>query len=470
MKQNSLIIKMIILLFGLWVSLTAVNAHNNIKSTNKVPNVVVSIAPLYSWVSAVMGDLGTPKLLVTGNNSPHGYNLRPSDMNLLSKADVIFWVGEELEHFLIKPLANLGKSTKVVSLINTPNLLLLSPRSTGDFEHHHHHEHGHKHGNSEEHECTCDEEDGHGHKHKHGESEEHECLCDEEDGHGHKHKYGESEEHECLCDEEDGHGHKHKHGESEEHECLCEEEDGHGHKHKHGESEEHECLCDEEDGHGHKHKHGESEEHECLCDEEDGHGHKHKHGESEEHECLCEEEDGHGHKHSSIDSHFWLDPVNARISVLHIAKVLSAQDPKNAATYKKNAGIYIKKLETLEKNIAEKLSSIKDKPFVVEHDAYQYFSNRFNLNIVGAVMLDPSHGVGAKHLDEIRRKIKRLDAKCIFAEPQFSPKMIDSIAKDLGIKVAILDPLGANLPLNSSLYSSLLFGLSGSLLECLNIN
>lgn len=91
-------------------------------AVSDVPKVVASIAPVHSLVAAVMGSLGTPHLLLSANQSPHHYSLKPSDMRKLADAEVVFWVGESLEGFLAKPLASVADRAVQVELISVPGV------------------------------------------------------------------------------------------------------------------------------------------------------------------------------------------------------------------------------------------------------------------------------------------------------------------------------------------------------------
>lgn len=106
-----------------------------ISGANAAPKVVATIAPIHSLVTAVMEGAGAPTLLLRANTSPHSYQLRPSDARSLSSADVIFWVGPELEMFLSSPLNNLAPNANKVALVNTPNLKLLPARTGGVWSH-----------------------------------------------------------------------------------------------------------------------------------------------------------------------------------------------------------------------------------------------------------------------------------------------------------------------------------------------
>jgi zinc transport system substrate-binding protein len=123
------------------------------------PKVVASIKPVHSLVAGVMQGVGEPILLTPGGASPHEYSLRPSDMRAISEAQVVFWIGPDLEMFLIKPLANVEDRVRIVALMDAPDLTILPLREGGAWEPHAHahddhghgHDHGHDHGRSHDH-------------------------------------------------------------------------------------------------------------------------------------------------------------------------------------------------------------------------------------------------------------------------------------------------------------------------------
>jgi zinc transport system substrate-binding protein len=92
--------------------------------------VLASIKPVHSIASAVMEGAGTPELLLAGGASPHSYALRPSDAEKLSHARVIFWIGPELETFLVSPLKNVARG-RVVALGQAPGVTRLAARQGG---------------------------------------------------------------------------------------------------------------------------------------------------------------------------------------------------------------------------------------------------------------------------------------------------------------------------------------------------
>src|SRR5688572_26692084 len=97
----------------------------------EVPNVVATVKPLHALVAAVMGDLGTPALIVKGAASPHSYSLKPSDAQALQSANLVFWTGHGLELFLEDSIDTLAPKATIVELSKAPGIELLPPRETG---------------------------------------------------------------------------------------------------------------------------------------------------------------------------------------------------------------------------------------------------------------------------------------------------------------------------------------------------
>jgi len=134
-------------------------------------NVVASIRPIHSLVSAVMGETGKPSLIVDGAQSPHAYSLKPSKAELLQNADLIFWIGPNLENFLIKPIVTIAGDSKDIELIEIQGLAKLnfSDNSLDTHEAHDEAEHqDHEHKEHDDHDDHKDhEEAGHdGHDHE----------------------------------------------------------------------------------------------------------------------------------------------------------------------------------------------------------------------------------------------------------------------------------------------------------------
>ena len=140
----------------------------------EVPSVAVDIPPVHSLVERVMGDLGTPQLVIQPGASPHGYAMRPSEAEALAQADVVFWVSDGLTPWLAKARQSLAADAQEVELMESAGTQRLTYRQGATFEAHDHDEH-HEH---EEHE-------GHGHHEGH-DGHEH----DAHDGHEHEQHAG----------------------------------------------------------------------------------------------------------------------------------------------------------------------------------------------------------------------------------------------------------------------------------------
>ena len=303
--------------------------------------VVASIKPIHSLVSAVAQGIVEPTLLVKGAGSPHTYSLKPSQAKELQQADIVFWMGHDLEAFLENSIDNIATNSIVVPLMESKELAKLNFREGGAFEDHGHDDH------------------------------------DKHDDHGN--------------DKHDDH--------------------------------------DEHDDHGND-KH----------DDHDDHG---------------------------ADPHVWLDPINAIVLVEEIKKALISADPKNKPTYEANAKSTIYNLNELIEEIDAELKPVKGRGYIVFHDAYQYFENRFGVSAIGSITVSPEVLPGAERIRELQNKVKELDATCVFSEPQFKPKLVTTVTENTKAGTGVLDPLGASINDGPQLYFTLIRNMASSLKKCL---
>ena len=305
-------------------------------TANAEINVVASVKPIHSLVSGVMEGIGRPDLIVKGAASPHTYSLRPSQARQLEDADLVFWMGHELESFLEQPLEAIATKAHVVELIDSSKLKKIKMREGGMFDAHAHDDH------------------------------------DEHEGH----------------DDHDEH----------------EEHDDH--------------------------------------DEHEGHG--------------------------EFDVHVWLDPENAKVLVDEIKLALIELDPVNASKYEANSNKMNTKLDQLMDEVSNKLKSEQGKGYVVFHDAYQYFEQRFGMSAVGSITVSPEVVPGANRIRELKEKINELNAHCVFSEPQFEPKLVSTVIEGTKANKGVLDPLGASINDDPELYFTLIRNMADSLHECLS--
>jgi zinc transport system substrate-binding protein len=204
----------------------------------------------------------------------------------------------------------------------------------------------------------------------------------------------------------------------------------------------------------HEHTHGEENTH------EDGHAHEDEH----EHDRAQLAD---GEKVSPIDPHLWLDPTNAQAITRAIAQELARQDPANADAYRANAERYAERLAVLDRRLRERLRPFADETYIVFHDAYQYFEAHYALSPAGAVTVTPGRAPGVRRVLEIQKRIRSAGARCLFAEPQFPPALVDSLAADTDVRTAVLDPVGADIPPGPDAYPRLLDSLAEAVAGCL---
>ena len=298
----------------------------------ELPRIVTTIPPIHSLVAAVTEGVVDPVLLVRGGSSPHTYAMAPSDARTIQNAQLIVWVGPNLETFLARALRDPHDSRRVITLMNEDGMLLLDTREGGIFE-----------------------------------------------GHGGDHGTDHDDDHDVHHDE------------------------------------------------------------------------------------AHRDDD-----HFRTDAHLWLDPLNAIRTVEIVAEALIDLDPERAQTYRANAAQTLDRLARLDKSLAATFASIEQSPFFVFHDAYQYLENRYGLSVAGSITVSPDRKPGARRLREIQQRISQESVACIFAEPQFSPSVIESVTEGTAARTSTADPLGAELEPGSALYTNLMFSLARSFSDCLS--
>ena len=285
-------------------------------------DIVVTIKPLHSLVTGVVGNTARTHLIVDGNQSPHGFKFKPSQVKLLNNSAVVFYIGDTFETFMEKAFDSIPSNVVKVPVAEKARLKLLPYREGGPWE---------------------------------------------------------------------------------------------------------------EDKH-------------------EGHDHGHE---------------GH-HDEGGGDMHVWLDPDNAIKMIKAITRELSKVYPENRDVYKANARSYVQKITALDSELSAALSNSKESPFIVFHDAYQYFEKHYGLNGVGSITFDPHDFPSPKRLKEIRGKLNEMSAACVFSEPQFSDRLVRTVIKGTSAKTALIDPLGSNIKDGPNLYFELLSGMAASFKRCFN--
>jgi zinc transport system substrate-binding protein len=180
-----------------------------------------------------------------------------------------------------------------------------------------------------------------------------------------------------------------------------------------------------------------------------------------------EADDGHHHNHEGYDVHFWLDPANAIAIAKYLAQQFTEMDPEHGALYEANKLRLLARLSSLDDEIRAHLNTHSKKPFIVFHDVTQYLEKRYGLNGLGAITLSPERAPGAKRLAAIRATIKQAKAICVFAEPQFPPKLVKMLTEGTNAKEGVLDEVGASEPAGPDQYFALMRADTESLTRCL---
>lgn len=175
-----------------------------------------------------------------------------------------------------------------------------------------------------------------------------------------------------------------------------------------------------------------------------------------------------GHHHGTYDPHFWLGIAQAKTVAEAIAQRLSETDPNHSKVYQENLSQFLAKLDETDKAIDQQLTPVKNKPYYVFHDAYAYFEDRYQLNNIGHFTVSPDRKPGAKTLISIRRDLANHQARCVFAEPQFQPAVIETVVRGSQTHIGILDPLGSTIPVQAGSYFSFLEQLAGNFYSCLS--
>jgi len=153
---------------------------------------------------------------------------------------------------------------------------------------------------------------------------------------------------------------------------------------------------------------------------------------------------GHGNSEDyKSDPHIWLDPINAKAMVIAIGKALAQVDTFNESLYSRNSAELLGALDSLSASLNVRLANVAKKPFFVYHDAFQYFEKHLGLNSSGTIMKGFEARPGVRRIREIRQRMAALGPVCIFCEPGFPSKLIQTITVGLVARIAIIDPLGA---------------------------
>ncbi len=194
-------------------------------------------------------------------------------------------------------------------------------------------------------------------------------------------------------------------------------------------------------------------------------GNKAVHG-AAEHQARHQEKPLSYHQRG-VDPHFWLSTANAKIMVNLFRLWLVAIDAEHSDIYQANAERLISKINRLQNRLQQQLIPIATQPYLVFHDAYQYFEKEFNLNPIGSIILNPETPAGVKRIQTFRKMIAANGIKCLFSEPQFQSKLIPILIENSEVRLGQLDPLGSDSQPGSELWFEVMAAMGQSLRDCL---
>ena len=165
--------------------------------------------------------------------------------------------------------------------------------------------------------------------------------------------------------------------------------------------------------------------------------------------------------------HVWLDPVNAAAMAHMIADTLSEADPANAATYEDNAHELIHRLVHLAEEIEAEVAPVRGRPFIVFHDGYRYFEDRFGLTAAGSAVVSSERTPGVRRIRELRHKVAELGVVCLIDEPHFDRRLINTVIEGTDVRSGTVDPMGATAEIGPDLYFTMLRNMSAAFRDCL---
>jgi zinc transport system substrate-binding protein len=198
------------------------------------------------------------------------------------------------------------------------------------------------------------------------------------------------------------------------------------------------------------------------------HSHGHEAGEETHAGQADDHEDHDDHDEDGKDGHLWLDPQNAKAIVADVAKALETRYPEYADKVGHNAAALDADLDALDSELAAELKGSHGKPFIVFHDATQYFENHFGLSAAGSITVSPDVPPSARRLTEVRHKISLLGAVCVFTEPSFQPNLVAAVTEGTHARAGTIDAEGQMLTAGPGLYFELMRGMAHNLASCLN--
>lgn len=187
----------------------------------------------------------------------------------------------------------------------------------------------------------------------------------------------------------------------------------------------------------------------------------------EAHESAADQHD-HAHRPGTLDAHLWLAPGNAKLIATRMATDLALADPANASRYQANLKAFSERLDALDRRLSERLESVRGKPYFVFHEAYDYFEAAYGLKHTGVFSVQGDVQPGARHVAQMRERLRQAGPSCVFSEPPLRPRLAETLSAGLPVRLAELDAMGVDLPVDARAYERLLENLADGLVGCLS--
>ena len=147
-----------------------------------------------------------------------------------------------------------------------------------------------------------------------------------------------------------------------------------------------------------------------------------------------------GEGNEGDNPHVWVSMSNAIIQVKNLGKAMGEFDPGHKELYAQNTVNYVAKLETLRQKMHSELVPYKGRPIITFHEAFPYFAQEFGFHIVAVVEREPGSEPSARELADTIELVKKNGIPTLFSEPQYPNSAVETIAKETGAKVYVLDP------------------------------
>ncbi|MEQ7227555.1 metal ABC transporter substrate-binding protein [Enterococcus avium] len=167
-------------------------------------------------------------------------------------------------------------------------------------------------------------------------------------------------------------------------------------------------------------------------------GTEHDHEEAHDHDTQEHEEHGHSHE---LDPHVWLDPALAIKEVETIRDQLSKKYPDDKAAFEKNEASYIDELKKLDEEFQTAFKDAKNKTFVTQHAAFGYLANQYGLTQEAIAGISPDQEPSPSRLSELKHYVDDNQVKVIYFEENASSKVAETLSKETGVKLEVLNPL-----------------------------